>query len=199
MKIDAALMAGEPEEELEGTTAVEPEEEDGLDESDSHSRLKTFLLLAAMIGGFGLFVWNMTGLVNSMRLDNQGMANIVYEMDLDDFRDGNDNLRPAADENMLPEEGGNSVDAARDGPVEKPPDPGGTEQPGSGAQYMDESEEVAALRQQLADTENEMALLRQKQGVTEDMLDSSLAREAELQGQIDTLKDQLDALKRTGR
>ena len=56
-----------------------------------------------MVGGFALFVWNMTGFVNNMRMDSQGSAtSIIQEMEsLDDFMDRDGSA--AVDVNEAPE------------------------------------------------------------------------------------------------
>lgn len=159
--------------------------EDEFDESDKHSKIKTFLLVAAMIGGFGLFVWNMTGIVNNMRLDNQGYAvNTVREMeDLKSFMNtgGSGSTTVSATE----QESRTSTDTARDGP--------GSDDSGSGASgsssYANESEEIKALRQEVQNARNEAALVKQELKNAEDMLDSSLRREEDLLIQIDWLSN----------
>ena len=152
---------------------------DAFDESDKHSRLKTFLLIVAMVGGFGLFVWNMTNFVNNMRLDSQGYpVNAVYEMeDLNDFMN-TDNRDDSAATNVDDQtESEVSTDATRDGPESEPDD--------ISSDIADDDADT--LRQKAQDALNEAALVRQELKNAEDMLDSSLQREAELQNQLNTL------------
>ncbi len=209
MKVDMALLSGEAEAEVkpvpapaakipvsDDTDSVDiddgEEEEDGedeLDESSSHSKLKTFLLIAAMVGGFGLFVWNMTGLVNNMRLDSQGTANtnIVYEYNLEDFMGSSENGSVTIDVEDH-EESEVSTDAVRDGPESDESGSTGlddhmaSETGGSG-----DAATASELEQELRDAKNHAALVEQELKNAEDMLDSSLAREAELQSEIDRL------------
>lgn len=166
---------------------AEEDEDDDIDESGSHSKLKTFLLIAAMIGGFGLFVWNMTGLVNNMRLDNQGYAvNVVREMEnIDDYESMDDDGESSNADDQVESEV--STDAARDGPGEED-----SENPESSAginnvQHTDESEELTALR-------NEVELLKQERKIVEDMLDSSLGREEECKAEIERLEARIEEL-----
>lgn len=192
MKVNMVLISGEPEEEIvnkkgppekkrkEKKAAEKPveepkeeEEDEVLDESDKHSKIKTVLLVAAMIGGFAIFVWNMTNLVNNMRLDNQGSPSVVYETDerLDSYTG---------------EEGSGAVDVSELSEEETPEDdtvragPGDTEAP----VYANESEEMAALRQERDEARNNEELMRRQLKNAEDMLDSSLQREAELQNKL---------------
>ncbi len=53
--------------------------------------------------------------------------------------------------------------------------------------YTNESEEIAALKKEAEDARNEAALIKQKLKNAEDMLDSSLKRESELQNKLDAL------------
>lgn len=185
MKVNMALVSEEDEEPMEVRAEAEAEEEDDeYDESDKHSKLKTFLLVVAMVGGFGLFVWNMTGLVNNMRLDNQGFAvNTVYDMEeLGDFMENMGEGSQASDTPASDKtESGVSTDAARDGP--------GAAESGNAAQVADRdgSSDTAALRKEVQDALNEAALVKQELKNAEDMLDSSLQREAQLQSQLDAL------------
>lgn len=172
IEVDVAEDEDEEDEEDED----DDEDDDEIDESDSHSKLKTFLLVAVMVGGFGLFVWNMTGLVNNMRLNNQGRAvNVVNSVEnLGSFMNsGTGSGATAVDAEEKESEV--STDAARDGPSYD--DSGGSRIviDASG----DESEDMAALRKELEDAVNEAALVKQELKVAEDMLDSALAREAE--------------------
>lgn len=192
MKVNMALISDKPEEEIvnkkgppekkrkEKKVAEKPveepkeeEEDEVLDESDKHSKIKTVLLVAAMIGGFAIFVWNMTNLVNNMRLDNQGSPSVVYETDerLDSYT-GEDGSG-AVDVSELSEEEAPEDDAVRAGP-------GDTEAP----VYANESEEMAALRQERDEARNNEELMRRQLKNAEDMLDSSLQREAELQNKL---------------
>lgn len=170
---------------MEEEDAVE-EEDDGEDESDKYSRLKTVLLLAMMIGGFAIFVSNMTGLVNNMRLDNQGSAttNIVYEAQdrIDSFL-GSVEAGSATISVEDHEESGVSTDAARDGPVSEDSDEGseGTEDFGSAA------EAVEAARKERDEALNYAALKDQELKNAEDMLDSALQKVDEQQQIIDSL------------
>lgn len=199
MKVNMALIADTDEDLLDTDEAVikdmkaaveadmkedeaDEEEDDEEDESDKHSKIKTLLLIAAMVGGLGLFVWNMTGLVNNMRLDDQGYAvNVVYDMeDLGSFMDSS-NSSGSVTVPIEQTEGEVTTDAARDGPDTETDDKSGS------VSYANESEEITVLRQEVEDALNEAALVRQELKNAEDMLDSSLQREAELQEQIDTL------------
>lgn len=201
MKVNASLLQDENEKALQAedikikvTHKEEPDtddeaidenddrDEDG-DESKKHSKIKMLLLLAAMVGGFGLFVWNMTGLVNNMRLDNQGHAvNVVYEMeDLDDFMGGSavtDNHVDSHEDT----ESEVSTDAARDDPGDDANVPKVT------ISAADGTDDVEELRQIAKNALNEAALVRQELKNAEDMLDSSLAREADLQNRIEELE-----------
>lgn len=205
MKVNMALISDdnkkqqEPEDDIrkknvnEDTVDIDADmeededEDDDIDESGSHSKLKTFLLIAAMIGGFGLFVWNMTGLVNNMRLDNQGYAvNVVREMEnIDDYESMDDDGESSNADDQVESEV--STDAARDGPGEED-----SENPESSAgidnvQHTDESEELTALR-------NEVELLKQERKIVEDMLDSSLGREEECKAEIERLEARIEEL-----
>lgn len=144
----------------------EEEEEDEYDNFDKHPKMKAFLLVTAMVGGLGLFVWNMTGFVNSMRLDNQGSASsIVYEMkDLNSFMGGSEGSGASADTGVEateePEENKASADTARDGPA----DSGETE------------DDADTWKKKAEDADNERALMEQKLKNAEDMLDSALQK-----------------------
>ena len=144
----------------------EDEEEDEYDNSDKHPKMKAFLLVTAMVGGLGLFVWNMTGFANSMRLDNQGSASsIVYEMkDLNNFMGGSEGSGASADTGTktTEESEGNkaSADTARDGPA----DGGETE------------DDADTWKKKAEDADNERALMEQKLKNAEDMLDSALQK-----------------------
>lgn len=145
------------------------------DESDSHSRLKTAFLVAAMLGGFAIFVWNMTGLVNNMRLDNQGAAtSIVCDMEnLSSFMDMSESGSCTVDPAVLESE--ESTDAARDGPssvMAAEADDG--QQTVSG----DTDEE---LKKAIDKVMNDMALKERELEQAAEMLDASLSREEALQ------------------
>lgn len=189
MKVNVALFDDEQDVEKEELQGEEPAgksppyvpDEDGddeEDESDSHSRLKTALLVALMLGGFAVFVFNMMGFVNNVRLDNQGTPNAIYEeLDrlehfLDVGDDGSVTVSVAErEESEVP------THADRDGP------PGGAAQtasPGSGDEDKDSQKAVD-------DALNYAALKEQELKNAEDMLDSALRRNDELQQQIDQL------------
>lgn len=199
MKVNMASLVSDDNEELQGMALetdmdeddtdedveeVEEDEDDEIDESDKHSKLKTFLMVALMVGGFGLFVWNMTGLVNNMRLDNQGHAiNVVYDMeDLGSFMDSSDGSGSTTVTDAEKTESEVSTDAARDGPTSETPSAAMHIEPSAG-----ESSDMAELRQEVQDALNEAAFVKQELKNAEDMLDSSLAREAELQNKLDEL------------
>lgn len=181
MKVNMALISETDKGIKDNDEAVEIEQnssndEKEIDESDKHSKLKTVILIAAMACGFLLFVWNMIHLVNNMRLDNQGSAtSIVYEADerIGDFMgsDGSGSI-DVADVHDQPESEV-STDAARDGP--------GSEDERERPTYANESDEMAALRQERDDAKNNEELMRRQLKNAEDMLDSSLQREADLQ------------------
>lgn len=160
------------------------EDEDEIDESDKHSKFKTFLMVALMVGGFGLFVWNMTGLVNNMRLDSQGHAvNVVYDMeDLGSFMDSSDGSGSTTVIDAEKIESEVSTDAARDGPKSGNSSDTMYIEPSAG-----ESNDMAELRKKVQDALNEAAFVKQELKNAEDMLDSSLAREAELQKKLNEL------------
>lgn len=160
------------------------EDEDEIDESDKHSKFKTFLMVALMVGGFGLFVWNMTGLVNNMRLDSQGHAvNVVYDMeDLGSFMDSSDGSGSTTVIDTEKIESEVSTDAARDGPKSGNSSDTMYIEPSAG-----ESNDMAELRKKVQDALNEAAFVKQELKNAEDMLDSSLAREAELQKKLNEL------------
>lgn len=171
----------EPEQdEDEEEPEEEPDEDDEDDQSDKHSKLKTALLVAMMLGGFVILVSNMMGLVNNMRLDNQGSAttSIVYEAQdkIDSFFDMGDDgsVTISVDDHKESEV---PTDAARDGPEDEAEAPS----------YEDESSAIAAMRKQVDEANNYAALKEQELKNAEDMLDSSLQREADLQSQIDQL------------
>lgn len=162
----------------------EPEEQADPDESGERSKLKAFLLIAAMVGGFALFVWNMTGLVNNMRLDNQGSADrIVYEME--DLSGRMDEEPDEADEGEPSEGQGSEEDAggARDGPEDASGDAAGEEQaedePAAQepVQYGSESEAIQAMK-------NDIALKDRELEQAAEMLDAALKREAELKKKL---------------
>lgn len=175
----------EEPEELE----EELEEQADPDESGKRPKLKAFLLIAAMVGGFALFVWNMTGLVNNMRLDNQGSADrIVYEMeDLSGRMDEEPELDE--DEGEPSESQGTEEDAggARDGPEDASGDAAGEEQaedkpedkPAAQepVQYGSESEAIQAMK-------NDIALKDRELEQAAEMLDAALKREAELKKKL---------------
>ena len=190
MKVNMALISGDDETLQNADIAVEEDvedvieedaedtdEDDDEDESDSHSKIKAVIIVAIMIGGFVLCAWNMTKLVNNMRLDNQGYpVNVVYEMEkVDDFMgnaDGSGSAATAVSQN----EDEMSTDEARDGPDA----------------VLDKSEEnlsendgdMAALKKEAEDARNEAALVKQELRNAEDMLDSSLKREQDLQNRL---------------
>lgn len=158
------------------TDEDEDEDEYDEDESDSHSKLKTALLVAAMVGGFALFVWNMTGLVNNMRLDNQGSAtNIVYDMeDLSSFMDmsgsGSYTVDPATLESEV------STNSSRDGPSSV-----------MAAETDDERQESVSgdatydeLKKLADEAVNDKALTERELEQAAEMLDASLSREEAL-------------------
>lgn len=105
MKVNMELVSGVgqqepvpavkiPEPEAKKPKAKGKPKDDGTDEYDESgksSKLKTFLLVMLMVCGFALFVYNMYGFVNNMRLQNQGSAttNVVYDASdrLDAFMD----------------------------------------------------------------------------------------------------------------
>lgn len=192
MKVNMALISDKPEEEIinkkgppekkrDEKKAVEKpiekpaaeEEDEVLDESDKHSKIKTILLVAAMIGGFAIFVFNMTNLVNNMRLDNQGTPSVVYETDERLGSYTGEEGSGAIDVSELSEEEAPEDDSVRAGP-------GDTETP----VYGSESEEMEALRKERDDAKNSEELMRRQLKNAEDMLDSSLQREAELQNKL---------------
>lgn len=165
----------------EDTDTDEEEDEEDDDESDSHSKLKTVLLVAAMVGGFALFVWNMTGLVNNMRLDNQGTAtNIVYDIeDMSSMMDlsgsGSVPVDPAIQESEV------STDAARDGPASAMAAEQDEEQQDTGRDNADESE----LQELYDEMANSKALTERELEQAAEMLDASLTREEFLQKLLD--------------
>lgn len=175
-----------PDEEPEEAEGLEeePEEQADPDESGERSKLKAFLLIAAMVGGFALFVWNMTGLVNNMRLDNQGSAGrIVYEMEdlngrMDEEPDEADEGEPSESQDAEEDPGG-----ARDGPEDASGDAAGEEQaedkPAAQepVQYKSESEAIQAMK-------NDIALKDRELEQAAEMLDAALKREAELKKKL---------------
>lgn len=176
----------EPEEEPEEAEELEeePEEQTDPDESRERSKIKAFLLIAAMVGGFALFVWNMTGLVNNMRLDNQGSADrIVYEME--DLSGRMDEEPDEADEGEPSESQGSEDDpgGARDGPEDASGDAAGEEQDKNipaaqePVQYGSESEAIQAMK-------NDIALKDRELEQAAEMLDAALKREAELKKKL---------------
>ncbi|WP_300961239.1 hypothetical protein, partial [Faecalibaculum rodentium] len=170
----AAMPVEEPADTDTGMEedADDGEEDEEIDESDSHSKLKTALLVAAMVGGFALFVWNMTGFVNNMRMDSQGSAtSIIQEMEsLDDFMDRDGSA--AVDVNEAPEREV-PTDADRDGPAASEDDSGQETKT-----YENESEEMAALRKELDQAVKDRELTERELANAEKMLDAALAREA---------------------
>lgn len=195
MKVNMDLLSGTDEETkpaaampveepADADTGVEEDADDGeedeeIDESDSHSKLKTALLVAAMVGGFALFVWNMTGFVNNMRMDSQGSAtSIIQEMEsLDDFMDRDGSA--AVDVNEAPEREV-PTDADRDGPAASEDDSGQETKT-----YENESEEMAALRKELDQAVKDKELTERELANAEKMLDAALAREADASGETD--------------
>lgn len=188
MKVNMSMLAGE-EDALKKTSAVPKEdnndkeaqaeeeytEDDSTeeDESDSHSKLKTVLLVAAMVGGFALFVWNMTGLVNNLRLDNQGSAtNIVYDVgDLNNFMDVSGSGSVPVDESTTESEV--STDAARDGPsaaAAMEPENTGVDSDTTGTSDSD-------LTKERDEALNDKALTERELEQASEMLDASLMRE----------------------
>lgn len=189
MKVNMTLFDDEQDVEKEELQGEEPAgespppapDEDGddeEDESDSHSRLKTALLVVLMLGGFAVFVFNMMGFVNNVRLDNQGTPNAIYEeLDrlehfLDVGEDGSVTVSVAErEESEVP------THADRDGP------PGGVAETASpGSEDTDEDSQKA-----IDDALNYAALKEQELKNAEDMLDSALRRNDELQQQINQL------------
>lgn len=177
----AAMSVEEPADTDTGMEedADDGEEDEEIDESDSHSKLKTALLVAAMVGGFALFVWNMTGFVNNMRMDSQGSAtSIIQEMEsLDDFMDRDGSA--AVDVNEAPEREV-PMDADRDGPAASEDDSGQETKT-----YENESEEMAALRKELDQAVKDRELTERELANAEKMLDAALAREAGASGETD--------------
>lgn len=161
--------SGEPQAEEEDIEEDEAEE----DESDSHSKLKTMLLIAAMVGGFALFVWNMTGLVNNLRLDNQGSAtNIVYDVeDLSSFMDMSGSGSVPVDESTTESEV--STDAARDGPPAAAAAEPGDVHAGSDTVNKSDSE----LAKERDEALNDKAFTERELEQAAEMLDASLMRE----------------------
>lgn len=180
---DRKQKPDEEPEEAEGLEE-EPEEQADPDESGERSKLKAFLLIAAMVGGFALFVWNMTGLVNNMRLDNQGSAGrIVYEMEdlngrMDEEPDEADEGEPSESQDAEEDPGG-----ARDGPEDASGDAAGEEQDEDKpavqepVQYKSESEAIQAMK-------NDIALKDRELEQAAEMLDAALKREAELKKKL---------------
>lgn len=170
-----------PAEDTDTDEGEDEEDDDDDDESDSHSKLKTVLLVAAMVGGFALFVWNMTGLVNNMRLDNQGTAtNIVYDIeDMSSMMDlsgsGSVPVDPAIQESEV------STDAARDGPASAMAAEQDEEQQDTGRDNADESE----LQELYDEMANSKALTERELEQAAEMLDASLTREEFLQKLLD--------------
>lgn len=177
----AAMPVEEPADTDTGMEedADDGEEDEEIDESDSHSKLKTALLVAAMVGGFALFVWNMTGLVNNMRMDSQGSAtSIIQEMEsLDDFMDSDGSA--AVDVNDAPEREV-PTDADRDGPAVNESDRGHETKT-----YENESDEMAALRAERDQAVKDKELTERELANAEKMLDAALAREAGASGETD--------------
>lgn len=202
MKVNMTLLSGMDDEQtvvntpvsnekssvmMDMDTDVEDEDaddEDAIDNSDKHSKVKTFLLIAAMVGGFGLCLWNMTGVVNNMRLNGQGYAvNITHEMeDPSAFMDYADGSASVDISTAGQTESGVTMDAARDGPglvdTENIPQAG-----------ANETDEMAALRKETENALNEAALVKQELKNAEDMLDSSLQREAQLRSELNALSN----------
>lgn len=129
-----------------------------------HSKLAPVLLVAGMLSGLGLFVWNMTGYVNNMRLDNQGTAsNIVYEKQ-DLLNSVGNSEGSGAEENKA------SADTFSD-------------RPSSEEKYSNsENNDVDSLRKELEDAKNEAALTKQELKNAEDMLDTALKKLDESSG-----------------
>lgn len=162
----------EIEVETQAVDVEEDVEEDEFDNSDKHSKLKTFLLVAAMVGGLGLFVWNMTGLVNNMRLDNQGSASsIVYErQDLKNAVGGSEGSEINTDATS---EGAISTDAARDGPSSEDDSSKNSNVTNSKTNPVNENKDTATLQKELDEANNKIELLKQENKVAKEMLESS--------------------------
>lgn len=161
MKVNMAII--DDEISAAGNAAAGIEEiKDIEDDTGGHSRAKTFLLAGTVACGLCLFVWNMTGFVNSMRLDNQGSAKSIVNEVQDFFGSTEGSGAAYAD-------GTEALDETKAGETV----------------YANESEELKALRKEAKDAKNEAALLKQELKNAEDMLSSSLAREAELQDKLD--------------
>lgn len=184
---------------------------DKYDESGKSSKLKTFLLVMLMVGGFVLFVWNMYGFVNNMRLQNQGSAttNVVYDASdrLDAFMDTEGSATVEVTTEASTEEAEDSpgdtaavpddvaipdsdVDVIDTAVYTSTKGETTTENSGNSSSvvYNSESEAVAALQKEVEEANNHAALVEQELKNAEDMLDSSLQREADLQSQLDGLK-----------
>ena len=127
---------------------------------------------------------DMTGLVNNMRLDNQGSADrIVYEMEdlsgrMDEEPDEADEGEPSDSQGSEDDPGG-----ARDGPEDASGDTAGEEQADDKpaaqepVQYGSESEAIQAMK-------NDIALKDRELEQAAEMLDAALKREAELKKKL---------------
>lgn len=163
------------------------DENDNEDESNRHSRIKSVLLILVMFFGFILFVVNMIGYVNNKRLDNQGQAtNVIREMeDIDSFMNGDDGSGSTSIDNIDHTKVEKPTTAVWNNPASDMEDHNAGNP--TDTTYANESEEMAALRQETQNALNEAALVRQELKNAEDMLDSSLLREEELQNRLDEL------------
>lgn len=201
MRVNVALLTEEEPKDVEipkkqaktqkPEVLTEDDEDNEIDESNSHSKIKTFLLVAAMVGGFGLFVWNMTSLVNNMRLSGQGQAvSAAYDISLEDFTD--DDFGYLDDAAEMSDTHDDAADAAgRDSP-------GDRAAPEQENDLSGETEETAHMEDvaQEADTDNsewkEKARAAEEKAMmtelelkhAEDMLDSVLTENANLKSQL---------------
>ncbi len=154
MKVNMALIPDTDEEPLNV-----PDNDD--EEGQQPGKGRKFTMTAGLIIGLGLCIWGMTGVVNNMRLNNQGRADAVYEAEnLEDFMDGTEDNE--AIDVYAHTENGADADAVRSSPDD--------------------------LKKEAEDAKNEAALVRQELKNAEDMLESSLLREEELQNQLDALQ-----------
>lgn len=213
MKVNMSLLEDELPVPADAGTADSDEQEAKEGSASRRPRLKVFLIGTFMVGGLALVVWSMTNFVNNMRLDNQGSASsVVYKMqdlesfkadgskgsaaaDVDEDKEPSDSVRAASDvpDGDSDEEDykghADTDDEDSDMPDNKKQalDDGTDSEPENDGAYADESEELSALRKEVQEARNEAALAKQELKNAEDMLDSSLAREAELKKQLDEL------------
>lgn len=182
MKVNMSLLGDGDAPLVE--TGSEESPNDGANK-DRRSGIKIFMAAGAIVTGLGLFVWSMTSFVNNMRLNDQGHASsVVYDMqNLASF--SGDGLEGSAATSMDEEE-----PPAGDGENPSGSEEAQEEETGSDisqADYTNDSEEVAALRQEAKAARDEAALAKQELKNAEDMLDASLTREEELKRQLDGL------------